>query len=299
MIHSDILQSASNRVHYTHPEFSLFIRQEDFAAKKNTQTLPHWHDQFEWFQILTGSVYYRINGNEYLLYPGDIIFINSCHMHETYLKEGESSSVFNLVLIDPKMIQNPFIHQSIIDPMISNRHFSHFIVRSDDIDHPVFTRLIDEIMYIQETKEEGYALDLISCAARMIKQIFLAYRKVYPELHNEDSEEQALLNQMVDYIYQNYAEPITLKAIADSGGMSISTCCRLFKKYLRSSPISYLNKYRLEIGCQLLKESEASIAEIASSCGFNQQSYFNRLFRRIYSMTPLQYRHSDLRATQH
>ena len=72
--------------------------------------------------------------------------------------------------------------------------------------------------------------------------------------------------------------------------MSRSKCSRLFRKYLSKSPIEHVQQYRLEKSVYLLKNTNLQFSEIAAICGFNQQSYFNRLFVREYGMTPKQMR---------
>ena len=99
-----------------------------------------------------------------------------------------------------------------------------------------------------------------------------------------------LLNKMTSYIYKNYADKISLRDIAEYGNVSISKCSRMFNLYTKHSPIDFLNLYRLEIASNLLRSTEQSISQISSSCGFDQQSYFNRMFKKEYGCTPLAYR---------
>jgi AraC-like DNA-binding protein len=95
---------------------------------------------------------------------------------------------------------------------------------------------------------------------------------------------------MVDYIYSHYSENITLDDIAASGNISRSQCAKLFNRYTSLSPINFLNKHRLEISRELLRTTYLPIGEIALSCGFSDQSYFNRLFVKQYGITPFAYR---------
>ena len=90
--------------------------------------------------------------------------------------------------------------------------------------------------------------------------------------------------------YKNYADKISLSDIAEYGNVSISKCSRMFNLYTKHSPIDFLNLYRLEIASNLLRSTDQSISQISSSCGFDQQSYFNRMFKKEYGCTPLAYR---------
>ena len=98
------------------------------------------------------------------------------------------------------------------------------------------------------------------------------------------------VQQMLSCIIQNYTEEPSLDEIAESGAQSKSTCCRLFRAYLGQSPVDYLNAYRLQASCKLLAESSLKINDVAAQCGFNNTSYYIRMFQRSYGITPRDYR---------
>lgn len=99
-----------------------------------------------------------------------------------------------------------------------------------------------------------------------------------------------LERRMVAYIEENFASEMTLDEIAQSANVSRSTCCRLFRKYVHTSPIEFLNSYRLQVACGQLESTNLSITEIASNCGFNHVSYFSQLFVESFGDTPRAYR---------
>lgn len=55
---------------------------------------------------------------------------------------------------------------------------------------------------------------------------------------------------------------------------------------MQQSPIEYLNDYRLEMSCMLLRKTNDSILDISSTCGFTTQSYFTKMFTQKYNITP-------------
>ena len=57
--------------------------------------------------------------------------------------------------------------------------------------------------------------------------------------------------------------------------------------------IEYINNYRLEIASSLLNKSEKSILDISFEVGFNNVSYFNKLFKKKYSLTPKEFRNTN------
>ncbi|MDD7352225.1 MAG: AraC family transcriptional regulator [Peptoniphilaceae bacterium] len=106
------------------------------------------------------------------------------------------------------------------------------------------------------------------------------------------SQDNFLFRKMCDFIYTNYMNKLTLENIASMGNVSKSKAINIFNKYAQRSPVDFLNLYRLKVASEKLKDTEQSISEIALNTGFNQPSYFNRLFFREYNMTPSEYRKS-------
>ena len=87
-----------------------------------------------------------------------------------------------------------------------------------------------------------------------------------------------------------YAEPLTVKEMADMCGYSASHFMKFFRRQMGMSFVEYLNDYRLLMAARMLASTEETVTEIARLSGFDQPSYFNRLFRRKYGMTPSEYR---------
>ena len=87
-------------------------------------------------------------------------------------------------------------------------------------------------------------------------------------------------------------EKITIEDIANEVGLSQSHFMKYFKQYTGQSFVNYLNDYRLSRAGGFLRTTGDTVTEIAGRCGFDNLSYFNRLFRRKYGMTPKEYRES-------
>ena len=65
---------------------------------------------------------------------------------------------------------------------------------------------------------------------------------------------------------------------------------RWFKKMTGQGFTAYLNDHRLNLAAELLRITDATVLDIAGRVGFDNLSYFNRLFKRRYGMTPREYR---------
>lgn len=109
------------------------------------------------------------------------------------------------------------------------------------------------------------------------------------EYQPEVSKEKKRLEQIQIYISCNATRNITLEEMAQLMGMNRASFCIFFKKATGKTFISYLNEFRIEMACLLLKQQQHTIAEICFSTGFNDVPYFNRVFKRIKGITPSEY----------
>jgi len=98
-------------------------------------------------------------------------------------------------------------------------------------------------------------------------------------------------NKIVTYIQNNIDRDIRLAEMAKVMDMNSSYFCRIFQQEIGVSPHQFILQLRIEKAKQMLKQNaEASILDIALSCGFSSQSILNRHFRKFVGTTPTQYR---------
>ena len=108
-------------------------------------------------------------------------------------------------------------------------------------------------------------------------------------LKKKDDERVRMIKQILQYIQENYARNLTLYGLAAYFHMSEGQFCRFFKSQIGMTAIEYLNYYRIGVACDMLKDGILPISEIATECGYNNISYFNRTFRRYMHCTPGEY----------
>ena len=92
------------------------------------------------------------------------------------------------------------------------------------------------------------------------------------------------------YIENHYAEPITIRALAQVGQMSATSFNRHFKKEFGISPIEYLIEVRIRMAKLLLKRKDISITDVALRTGFGSASHFSSCFNGRVGVTPQEYR---------
>ena len=108
----------------------------------------------------------------------------------------------------------------------------------------------------------------------------------------QDTEKAMTAKKAMTYIHQHYGQKLTLDQLARSINLSPQYYCKFFKATFGKTAIEYVNEYRIEKACQLLKQTDGKIIDIALSVGFDNFSYFIRKFKALKNMTPSAYRNS-------
>jgi len=95
----------------------------------------------------------------------------------------------------------------------------------------------------------------------------------------------------VRYMDSNYCDPkIGIKAVCDEAFISVSSLQRRFAECFGISPKHYLINLRMNRALELLTENKLSVKEICFACGFTDEKYFSRAFKKKYGYPPSQLR---------
>ncbi len=105
-------------------------------------------------------------------------------------------------------------------------------------------------------------------------------------------EAQRLVRKAMAFIHEHFADSISRRDIAQHVSIAEDYLTYCFRQELGTTPIKYLQRYRVNRARQLLKENENSITEIALLVGFSDSGYFSRIFHRETGMSPETFRRS-------
>ena len=248
----------------------------------------HWHTEFEFVYVETGTVYFGISDKQFALSEGQGVFINSKILHR-YFSQG-NAIVPNFVLM-PYFIaaQDSLIYQKYVLPIMASP-MDYQIFSSDIPWQAQALSLMREMMAAQENASD---VELVN--SYLIQKIWhILYQNTDVEhmgkKENYSASSQARLQLMMQYIHQKFAYNISLSDIADQAKVSKSTALNLFQRYLGISPVTYLVNYRLQEAAKLLASTEKKVTVISIDTGFDSVDYFCKAFKKYYKLTPTEYR---------
>ena len=120
----------------------------------------------------------------------------------------------------------------------------------------------------------------------------LAVISVEAQLPKRSSPAGSGLRMSIDHARLHFTEPVRVEELARIATMSLAQFERAIGKALGVTPKQFLQRLRSDHAATLLATTDASIAEVASACGYYDQSQFTRLFRSATGLTPGRYRAS-------
>lgn len=256
----------------------------------------HWHNEMELIYIKKGIAVITIDMKDYTLQSGSIAVILPGHIHGIQKEITCPSIEYENIIFDLKMLypkHGDNLTKEFFNNLINNAFECPCCITSNTPYYNTILSCLDEADDICCEFPKGYNLAIRSCLYRFFYTLNkIISKNTLPSHHfytKSNSDYIDRIKLITKYIEQHYNEDISIKKMADICGISQSHFMKFFKENIGTSFIDYLNDYRLITATRLLN-SNSSITEISILCGFNNISYFNRLFKKKYSMSPRQFK---------
>lgn len=265
--------------------FPITYFHDELATLPNHEGPLHWHPEFEIATAQSGTLDFQVGQEHITLHAGDSIFVNGNILHSIRpLSDGEPDPMPNIVfsgtIIAP---ETSTIYKKYVSPVSSCDSLPYILFRQGDLANELISGIY------RQFSEQGDCYELI--VQRKLSEIFELIYKNFDALPRSETTRVQLvtgirIQMMLSYIYEHYAEAVTLEDIAASANISRSEAGRCFRSYMNCSPVDALIQHRLQVSHRLLTETTLSLQEISSECGFNSVNYFSRRFRAHYGYPP-------------
>ena len=252
----------------------------------------HWHEEIELVYLSRGTLQCSVGNQRFLLCAGDALFINTGIPHAFFEEPGipyeESDIVFH-----PRLIYGDvgsILYEKYMLPLMHCPSMAGFVFRRDTDWQREASLSIKDAITVCKRKPDFYEFTVRSLLTNVFT-LLLRHNKG----HLEQGETRASflmerVKRMLDYFHSHFQESVSVTQLAAQANICKRECQRDFKKVLGLTPTQYFEQYRLAMSVHLLTESSNSIIEIANQCGFQSPSYFTKLFRERYGVTPSAFR---------
>lgn len=269
--------------------FPITYFHDELAALPDYAGPLHWHLDFEIATAAYGILDFQVGSQHITLKAGESIFVNGNMLHGIRQVSGDAPDpmpniVFSGTLIAP---ETAAIYQKYVQPIASSDTLPFIVFDQKNGWHDEVNRSVKNIYLQMERKGPCYEMAVQRELNSIFEKIFLHFEELpRSETTRIQISAQIRIQKMLSYIYEHYAEDVTLEDIAAAANVSRSEAGRCFKTYMGSSPIDVLIRHRLQTAHSMLKDETLTLQEISSLCGFNCVNYFSRQFKKVYGYTP-------------
>lgn len=237
----------------------------------------HRHDYVEIEYLAAGKLDHELNGHKSIFYAGDCWCLDNRDLHKfTVLEPVEIRNICIDLKTAPEMVRN-FL-QKIDFPMIGH----------------IDTNLLTTINDLFETLKKAVESEQIYPEERITSYLFLILTHIFEYCQSSFSKPASAsyehIAKAIEYMSQNYAQPITLTDTATAIHLSPNHLSKLFPEVSGNTFLDYLTNIRIKKARELLDNTDIPITYIAFDCGFGSFSSFSRIFKRLNGCTPSTYR---------
>ncbi|MBO5460164.1 MAG: AraC family transcriptional regulator [Lachnospira sp.] len=245
----------------------------------------HVHPFYDVTYLISGECTCFVNHNIYKLSKGDLIIIPPGEIHRSTFHGNMQSERFVLSFRDDQL---GWIRSLIGEKLVAES------LKTDVISIPSKRRdyvesLLNKLLF------ESDDPDILSPAfiqAGLLELLLFVIRCQQYENNvlKEIDVDNQLMQEIATYVYNNYDKKISLDDMAQRFHISRSYLSKKFKTATGFGFKEYLNMVRIEESKRLLSNTDYSLIDIAIATGFENQSYFSRIFKKYTGLTPKQFR---------
>ena len=285
-------------IEYAQYKETKLHEQPGFAYNTYLCTIPldfprvamHWHEYMELIYSKKGRGTVSVDLTPYPVRAGCIMPVLPGELHSIDGTAGETMEyeniIFSLEILESKD-EKDWCRQYVTDALREGQlQFPRPLIPGTPI-HTAAASALDAADDVCRVREEGYSLLVKSSLFLLLHALY-----VHRDEDKETKNRQTVLKMktLLTYVKEHFGEKLTISDAAKLSGYSEAHFMRLFHKETGQTFVAFLNEYRLTAAAYYLKKSTRPIGEIASYCGFDNFSYFIRLFKRHYGVSPREYR---------
>ncbi len=234
----------------------------------------HWHMECELILVLQGLFELSLDGKPLTLRAGESAFIPEGVVHGGIPR----NCVYECLVFD--------MERFVSDGTVCRRPYAELIGTGMHINglfppESVAGGTVKALFDAVKKRQIGYEFTTTGLLWQLIGIVLREGLCSLPtEEERRNSRRAMQMKNALRRIRTDYASVLTLEQLAEEASMVPQYFCRVFRQVTGRTPVDYLNYYRIECAAELLLSTQLSVTEIALQCGFNDISYFSKLFRK-------------------
>lgn len=265
------------------PDFPIQLYRVDKSHPQYIMPL-HWHNELEIIKVFSGTLDLFINNAKYSLLAGDIAFVNCKFLH----RAEPFKCKYECIVCDLSMMikKSNDIYSAYINPIM----LSNFVINPImHYDNSKLYKNINLLFAILENESQYYELSIMGDLFIIFEQLYSSNKISRIITSKRNLGQTGTITELIKWIEHNYKEHITLDLLSKESGFTPNYLCRIFREYTGKTPIEYVNYIRIEKICYEIKWGQKNITEAAMDNGYNDLSYFCKVFKKQKGISAKKY----------
>lgn len=277
----------------------LLHNDELINIRKHTRFIDfpeHKHNYIEMAYILQGEMIQKIKGKEIRLKKGEIIFLNQHITHEIKASSKEDIIInfiikpeffeYILNLIDKENIISKFLFSTIYGGSRKGEYICFYVGNIKNVQN-IIEQVINEIINMSTLGKSKikFLVGLLLIELLNNPQSIVSY--------SEENYDIKLMMEILKYIDESYEEA-NLTKLCETLHQQDYKICKLIKKNTGLTFKELVQEKRIEKAIELLKSTDYAIEDIIRRVGYENDSYFYRIFKKKFGLSPKEYKKSNI-----
>ena len=265
-------------------KYELFKFDENLPLKifiyKLGDIKPHWHQQLELIYVLEGYTEITINDRMYVLNQEDVILTNAYDIHELH----GSDAVVLSIRIDLEKLGVPDDEREGLTFDLNSS------LEKDKTPYQKIKVLISSLINYNLKYQDNSRYANLSILYSLFAEFMNKYRVISNSKKVQPKKYLTRLREIIKYLNENYDKGITLKDLSSVFNLTVPYISSFFDKYFGNNFQDYYDELRISKSIPTLLENRLTLDDMAIKFGFTDSRGYVRAFKKIYGITPTEYR---------
>lgn len=252
----------------------------------------HWHEELEAVVLTEGSCVVAAGSEQHTLHAGEGFFVNSGVLHGCW-DSDRTGCRFHSLVFHPRLVSGSLdsvFHQNYLQPLLDHHSLEIVTLSPGKPWQKGALEAIETAWQLCTGEPAGFEFQTRSALSQLVFLLCTHMPTAVRPCDSRQLRSAERIKTMLSFIHAHYGEDLSTGQIAASATVSESECLRCFRSTIGTTPIQYLRQYRIQRAAEQLAGTSEKIADIAVRCGFQDMSYFTRIFRERMGCTPSEYR---------
>ena len=257
--------------YYPDPHFPVIFHYD--VLEKDFLFPPHWHENPEILYFIRGKGHLLINHTQEIFFqPGEVAVVPTSALHQVFADDPEIG--YYCLIVDKNFCAEHGLdlEESYFQPQINSKALNA------RLDH-----IIEEFNGQTACCRTEILASILSALVYLARNYPAAEP---PRLSKTQAAKLDMVKQAFLYMEQHYSGRFSMEELAEAAGFSKFYFCHTFKEVTGMPPGAYLNFVRCRHAKELLSAGRCSVGQAAEQCGFENLSYFSKVYQKYIGESP-------------